>query len=229
MVHLARWQRVTGWCGVGFFILMAAAFFGFEPDLGESLSAAEFVDRASEGDALRWFSALGIPAMILWLWFAAGVRERLAWGWGWTPLRALGWAAAVGATSLLVAVMAMQSSLVNWRDDFDIDDELTRATFHAGEGIATGAIVLLGLWLFASGLAAAFWNGMPKWWGWPAVVAGAVTMIAAALNHDLAFAGFAFWWLWSLVGALWLAFAKAPALHPHSAGDVALRQESPGR
>src|SRR5687767_11848185 len=98
MVHLAGWQKVAGYCGIGYFFLFAVALFGFDANLEDGLGAKEWVDRAYDGNALRWFGAAAIPAVMLWLWFAAGVRERLAWGMGWSPMRAIGWAAATGLT-----------------------------------------------------------------------------------------------------------------------------------
>ena len=219
MVHLARWQRITGWCGIFFFLLMALAFLGFNPDLSNDLSSKEFVDNATKDDAVLLFGAFAVPALMLWLWFAAGMRERLSWGMGWSPLRAIGWGAAIGAVVLMVASLVAQGTLLTGgRDDLNLSDDFMRGTYYAFGALFTASFAVLGMWLFTSGLAAIAFGGVPKWWGWPAMIGGVLTVATASVSSDFGFFALVFWWAWSLVGAVWLAFADEPSLE--GAGTV---------
>jgi hypothetical protein len=225
MVHMARWQRITGWCGIFFFLMMALAFFGFYTDLAGVDSPKEFVDQATDNDAVLRFSALGVPAMLVWLWFAAGVRERLSWGMGWSPLRAIGWASAIGAVVLVVTTLIAQGTLLSGgRNDLALSDEFLRNIFIAFNGMLFASFAFIGMWLFSSGLAAVSFGGMPKWWGWPAIVGGLLTIVASSVSSDIGYLAFAFWWAWSLVGGVWLAFADEPTLS--DAGTVSKMDRS---
>jgi hypothetical protein len=213
MVHMARWQRISGWCGIFFFLLMAMAFFVWYPDLSDDLSPAKFVDEASKDNAVLLFSAFAVPSMLLWLWFAAGMRERLSWGMGWTPLRAIGWASAIGAVVLMLGTWIAQGSLFSSNaDDLGLSDAFVRGAYYTWAGLFAASFAFLGMWLFSSGLAAVAFGGVPKWWGWPAIVGGLLTIATSSVSSDYGLAALGFWWAWSLVGAVWLAFADEPTL-----------------
>jgi hypothetical protein len=212
MVHLARWQRITGWCGIFSFLLIALAYFGFDADLNTDLSAAKFMERATDGDTLRTQGAFLSAGLLVWLWFAAGLRERLSWGMGWSPLRAIGWSCAIGAVVLGLVPALAQGALVASASDLGFSDQFARDTYYALGTFLAGSFALSGMWLFASGLAAVAFGGVPKWWGWPAIVGGLLTIAGAIGTSGIGLIGFAFWWAWSFVGALWLSFADEPRL-----------------
>jgi hypothetical protein len=148
-----------------------------------------------------WFFMLGC---IAFLWFAVLLRERFEDAAAPRTATRLGFAGAIAAVALGIAIPLLDIAAAINKDD--ISAATAGAAHHFSDGFFVGAEIALIPVFLAGAVAALSSRVLPKWWAWLMILV-AIVLVIGPIGWAALIFGTPIW----VLGTTWMLLRRRPA------------------
>jgi hypothetical protein len=204
----SRWERFAPLTGVVFFVLIAITFALSNDTPDTDSSTADTVGYWSAHDSRLITAAIvGTFAVVFLIWFGGSLRSALRRAEGgdgrlsnlaFAGILVVGITGAIGSNLMFVVADTVG----------DIPDTATQTLSVISEDFFLPFVAGSALLMFASGISALRYGGLPRWLGWVAIAIGIVSVT------PLGFVGFIASFIWVLVVSIALYLAGRETVEP---------------